>query len=374
MFEELTQAAIHHAREHHGVQLDLESIALLDRILDDERSIGDLSSLESLVLCYGAWVGQYLIRNRDGQWVGLHEPTPPRVSIAGIRYSPMDAVRRRLVDPKNPKLLELIESATTKSLSNEDLARITDRNRMAWDQMGSDSRFVHQEAFSLDREALLESIDPWLRNEPHLGGKNLLCLGAGGGMHSPIFASLGMNVTVVDLSERQLDLDRRLAIRLGLSICTVRTSLDHLAAFEENSFDLVIQPVSMSYVSNCQAAYQEVARVLRPEGLYLVQHKNPVSLQARSRSDERGFTIDRSRNAGPILDPSSDPSPYREHETYEFLHTLDSLIGDLCRCGFSIEDFQEPVRDDAWAPVGTQAYRANFIPPYFKIKARRQRT
>ncbi len=372
MFEDLAEAAIHHARERHGIQLNLESIALVDQILDHERSTLDPLELESLVLCYGAWLGQYLIRNREGQWVGLNEPTPPRILIDGVRYSPLDTVRRRLVDPQAPQLAKLIESRITKPLSREDMTQIIEKNRAAWDRLVSDRRFVHPEGNRLDREALLESIDPWLISEPHLEGKNVLCLGAGGGMHSPIFAALRMIVTVVDTSERQLEQDLRLAENLGLSISTVQTSLDNLSSFEDSSFDFVIQPVSMSYVPDCRAAYQEIARVLRTDGLYLVQHKNPVSLQASDRNDDHGFVIKRSMNDGRKLEPSNEPSPYREHETYEFLHTLESLIGELCRCGFVIEDFQEPIRDDAWAPIGTQEYRANFIPPYFKIKARRQ--
>ncbi len=44
-------------------------------------------------------------------------------------------------------------------------------------------------------------------------GKQVLCLAAGGGRHSSLYASAGAVVTVVDLSPAMLDLDRAAAKR-----------------------------------------------------------------------------------------------------------------------------------------------------------------
>lgn len=372
MYEHFAEAAIHHARDRYAIGHEQLSLALVDRILDNERATLDASELESLVLCYGAWFGDYLVRRFEGCWVGLDEPTPPRICIDRVRYSPMDAVRRRLVDSRASTLATLAVRLDHRPVNDKDDKQLAEYNRAAWDLLVEDARFVAQEEFLVDREVLRESLDPWIKSEPHLTNKNVLCLGAGGGMHSPMLASLGMQVTVVDISEQQLELDQRLADRYGLAISTVQTSLDDLSQFENSSFDIVVQPVSMSYVPDCRKAYQEIARVLRPDGLYVVQHKHPLSLQANSRSDETGLLIERSLREGLTLQPTDTFSPYREQKTYEFLHSLETLIGELCRCGFVIEDFQEPVRDDAWATPGSQEHRANYIPPYFKIKARRQ--
>lgn len=63
---------------------------------------------------------------------------------------------------------------------------------------------------TLDEAAARARLDP----EGRLGdlrGKNVLCLAGGGGQQSVAFALLGANVTVVDLSEEQLQTDRAAA-------------------------------------------------------------------------------------------------------------------------------------------------------------------
>ena len=63
---------------------------------------------------------------------------------------------------------------------------------------------------------------------------------------------------------------------------------------------------------------------------------------------------------------------YREEGTTEYLHRLEDLVGGLCTCGFVIEDLREPRRADYTVDVAHFGYRGRFIPPYLRIKARRQ--
>jgi hypothetical protein len=69
--------------------------------------------------------------------------------------------------------------------------------------------------------------------------------------------------------------------------------------------------------------------------------------------------------------PAVEDRDHREAGTQEFLHPLSELVGGLCRSGFVIEDLNEPCLGDAWAPRGSSAHRAAFLPPYLKLKARR---
>jgi len=126
-----------------------------------------------------------------------------------------------------------------------------------------------------DRDAARAALDEWLRDEP-LDGKSLLCLGAGGGRQGPLHALAGATVTVVDVSERQLDHDRKAGLK------TLCASMDKLEGLAAGSFDIVVQPVSSCYVADLDRVHAEVARVLRPGGLYIVQHKQPASLQSSS--------------------------------------------------------------------------------------------
>jgi hypothetical protein len=55
----------------------------------------------------------------------------------------------------------------------------------------------------------------------------------------------------------------------------------------------------------------------------------------------------------------------------EYLHTLEALIGALCRSGFAIEDFVEPPHGRKDAPRNSFAERSRYVAPYLRMKARR---
>jgi SAM-dependent methyltransferase len=349
-----------HAREEYGLNLGPDSLADVDRILMAEVQRGGPDVRQTLTVSFGAWLGRWCLRRWKARWVGLFEPAAPRILIQGISFSPIDAVRRRLLDPSSPPLpqvLSQIDELIRKQAELRD--RAPDANKAAWDALAEDPRFAGG-APPADRDEALASLDEWLRDES-IKNRALLCLGAGGGRQGPLHALAGADVTVVDVSERQLDHDRRAGLR------TVCASMDKLDALADASFDFVVQPVSTSYVADLDRVHAEVARVLKPGGLYIVQHKQPASLQASAGTP---YFI-----AVPCADGHAlpdQPAPHREAGTTEFVHSLESLLGGLCRAGFVIEDFREPPRADASAPAGEAGHRAWHLPPYLKIKARRR--
>ena len=91
-------------------------------------------------------------------------------------------------------------------------------------------------------------------------GLDVLCLAAGGGWQSILYASAGANVTVVDLSPSMLRLDEREATRRQLAVRTVQASMDDLSVLGDESFDVVHQPVSTCYVPQLLPVYGEVAQ------------------------------------------------------------------------------------------------------------------
>ena len=350
-----------HAREEHGVTLGPDGAAAADRILRAEAGLADAQRRDLLSACYGAWLGWLAIQRGDARWVGLSEPAAPRILASGLVFSPMDAARRRLEDPASPTLPETLQRLD--AWSREQAAfrsRASTRNKEAWDALSADPRFAGAEGLPKDGVSARAALDEWLRDEP-LEGKALLCLGAGGGRQGPLHALAGAAVTVVDVSERQLDHDRKAGLK------TLCASLDKLEGLEAASFDIVVQPVSSCYVPDLDRAHAEVARVLRPGGLYIVQHKQPAALQASSGS---AYVLGFPCAEGAALPDQT--AAHREPGTTEFVHGLDALIGGLCHAGFVIEAFSEPARADAAAPPGSPGHRAWFLPPYLKIKARRR--
>jgi SAM-dependent methyltransferase len=244
-----------------------------------------------------------------------------------------------------------------------------DHNRRAWNRRAREgARFAQPVEDAALRESLEKlNSDGWLGD---LTGKRVLCLAAGGGTQSIQYASLGAQVTVVDISPGMLALDRQAAAERGLAVRTIEASMDDLSALAAASFDVVIQPVSTCYVPDVMAVYREVARVVVPGGVYISQHKQPVSLQADVAASPRGYElIEPYYRQGPL--PPVEGSLHRETGTLEFLHRWELLLGGMCRAGFVIEDLTEPRHADPQAAPGTFKHRSLFVAPYVRVKARR---
>jgi SAM-dependent methyltransferase len=247
---------------------------------------------------------------------------------------------------------------------------LQDHNRKAWDARArAEERFTRpapDEQFG-DPLAAVDAAG-WLG--PSIAGRRVLCLAAGGGRQSALYAAAGAEVTVVDLSAEMLAIDRQVAAERGLAIRTIEASMDDLSTLSPESFDIVVQPVSTCYVPDVLAVYRQVARVIVPGGVYISQHKQPASLQASVQPSPRGYEIvEPYYRRGPL--PASAPSSHREAGTLEFLHRLEELIGGMCRAGFAIEDVIEPMHADESAVPGSFAHRSRYVAPYIRIKARR---
>lgn len=249
---------------------------------------------------------------------------------------------------------------------------VHDHNREAWDELARQQVPLARPAGEKEFAKPQFIINPFGWVDFEVRGRKVLCLAAGGGKHSALFAAAGAETTVVDISPAMLDLDRKIAAERGFRVNVVEASMDNLAALPEAHFDLVVQPVSTCYVPSILPVYREVARVTAPGGLYISQHKQPLNLQASLRLSTIGYPLlEPYYRSGP-LPPVPEGSALRESGTLEFLHRWDELLGGLCRAGFVIEDTFEPKHGDAAAAPGSFGHRCWFVPPYFAMKARRK--
>ncbi len=245
-----------------------------------------------------------------------------------------------------------------------------DTNQQAWNRLADSGSLFARVATDEECRAPLKVLDGrgWLPES--VAGLNVLCLASGGGWQSILYAAAGANVTVVDLSESMLKLDSREAKRRRFQIQTVQTSMDDLSMFADESFDIVHQPVSTCYVPDLKPVYAGIARVIRSHGLYISQHKQPVSLQISHRNERQQFVIGiEYYHEGPL--PQQQDTSYRESGATEYLHRLEQIVGDLCLTGFVIEDLREPKRANYQVDVSHFGYRGRFVPPYVRMKARR---
>ncbi|SFH85667.1 class I SAM-dependent methyltransferase [Planctomicrobium piriforme] len=243
-------------------------------------------------------------------------------------------------------------------------------NQKAWDQLAlANSQFA---AVATDAECAqpLLTLDKrgWLPGS--VKGLDVLCLAAGGGWQSILYAVAGARVTVVDLSEEMLNRDREQARLRNLDIRILQASMNDLSQLEAASFDIVHQPVSTCYVPKIREVYAQIARVLRQRGIYISQHKQPTSLQVVERDTRNRYVIGVPYYHGDPL-PAVRDTAYREPGAVEYLHRWEELVGELCRAGFVIEDLVEPRRGDPKAKPGNFKHRGMFVAPYVRIKARR---
>ena len=245
-----------------------------------------------------------------------------------------------------------------------------EHNRRAWDaRVRRQERFTRPAADE-DFADPLATVDGlgWLGGD--IRGKRLLCLAAGGGRQSALYAAAGAEVTVVDISAGMLELDRQVAADRGFHVRTVEASMDNLQALEAGEFDLVVQPVSTCYVPRIDLVYEQVARVMQVGGIYISQHKQPGSLQADIKASRLGYELTEPYYRQDPL-PDVQGSRHREEGTLEYLHRWEELVGFLCRSGFVLEDLVEPLHADPEAVAGSFEHRSWYVAPYVRFKARR---
>jgi SAM-dependent methyltransferase len=149
-------------------------------------------------------------------------------------------------------------------------------NQSRWDELARSNVAFARPLLDLDQESARQIIDPHgLFGD--LAGKQVLCLASGGGQQSAAAGLLGAQVTVFDLSPAQLERDRLAAEHFGLQVRAVQGDMRDLSAFLADTFDVVWQGYSINFVPDVQPVFQEVARVLRPGGFYLLELGNPFT-------------------------------------------------------------------------------------------------
>ena len=88
-------------------------------------------------------------------------------------------------------------------------------------------------------------------------GKKILGLACGGGQQGPAFASKGYDVTIMDFSKSQLEKDEMVANREGLKISTFQGDMTKPFPFENETFDIVFNPVSNAYIEDLENMYRK---------------------------------------------------------------------------------------------------------------------
>ena len=100
-------------------------------------------------------------------------------------------------------------------------------------------------------------------------GKRVLGLASGGAQQMPIMAALGAQCTVLDYSTRQCESELEVSQREGYDINVVQADMTQPLPFADDSFDLILHPVSNCYIEQVEPVFRECFRVQSSGGSFL---------------------------------------------------------------------------------------------------------
>ncbi len=259
-------------------------------------------------------------------------------------------------------------------------------NRDRWNALAEAGVPYAQPLLDLTPETAREWLNSQVGTLPGGGssdwaGKDVLCLASGGGQQTAVFGLLGANVSILDLSDAQLERDRQAAAHYQYPIRIEQGSMDDLGAFEDDSFDLVWHPYAINFFPDFTPVFDEVRRVLRPGGLYRLQFNNPFRA---GLTDEdwhgSGYLIKKPYVEGAEMWPDGDVWTVEGDDgriqrivgPKEFNHTLGGIINGLIGRGFVLRGLWEDygrTAPDIHAEPGSWAHFIAVAPPYMAVWA-----
>lgn len=228
------------------------------------------------------------------------------------------------------------------------------------------------EAFRAYREGEADALPEPCSDDPanriamaQARGKDVLCLGAGGGQQSALFGLLGANVTVLDLCEGQLAGDRTAAAHYGYEVTAIQGDMRDLSALPHGSFDIVYG-TGTCYIPDVCQVFAGVGRVLRTAGIYRADFMNSATeFVDRTDWDGVGYRITR---------PYAQRERCRPDGAMEFRNYLGEVFTGLLDAGFEISRVCEPFDElpQAHAEPGSYAHWRAFIGGGFTVIARKR--
>lgn len=253
-------------------------------------------------------------------------------------------------------------------------------NKERWEELAGAGVAYSRPFLDLTPERARQLVDPHgLIGE--IVGKQVLCLAGGGGQQSVAFGLLGAQVTVLDISETQLQRDQQAAQHYGLTLTTVQGDMRNLACFGDAIFDVVWHAHSINFVPDPHQVFDEVRRVLCTGGLYHLSFHNPFTHGVdETKWNGVGYPLNQIYRDGelPLAEIFANPDWTIEDEQgvvrqvkgpREFRHTLSTLLNGLISRGFVLLRFDEAAEGNPDAEPGSWDHYLAVITPYLELWA-----
>jgi SAM-dependent methyltransferase len=205
---------------------------------------------------------------------------------------------------------------------------------------------------------------------PPFEGTKILGLASGGGQQMPLFALLGADCTIMDLSDKQLESERIVSAREGYDINIVKADMTLALPFADNSFDVIFHPVSNCYIEDVHHVWRECFRILRPGGTLLSGLDNGINYLFDKDEAGQPLIVTNPLPFNPLRDPNLMEKSIKDDDGVQFSHTFDEQIGGQLQAGFIItaayEDYNEACDQDTNLEFATAKMR---IPTFWATRA-----
>lgn len=190
---------------------------------------------------------------------------------------------------------------------------------------------------------------------PDVRGKRVLDAACGPGVYAEWLLSHGAEVVGVDASPKMVALARA---RLGDEIDIRRADLSKPLSFlDDESFDVVLSPLTMEYIEDWHSTFREFYRVLRPGGHFILSVSHPFFDYTYFKSNNyfetelvgsewRGF------------------NPVKVHMP-SFRRSLEATLNPIIEAGFRLEKLLEPKPTEEFKEADPKGYQKLLEQPGF---------
>jgi SAM-dependent methyltransferase len=173
-------------------------------------------------------------------------------------------------------------------MSSSELSGHAARNREVWDR-DADAYQRHHADFIGQPEprwGMWQLPESELQILGAVAGKDVLELGCGAAQWSILLAAQGARVVGLDNSERQLEHARRALAEAGLEFPLVHASAESVP-LPDASFDIVFADHGANRFADPYRVVPEVARLLRPGGIFAFSESAPFELMCWDEDSDR---------------------------------------------------------------------------------------
>ena len=208
-----------------------------------------------------------------------------------------------------------------------------------------------------------------------LEGKRVLSLAGGGGWDAILFAELGADTTLVDISATQLATVRRLAAKRRTALEIIRADMRDLHILGSGEFDVVFHQHSLVFVPDAARVIAEVARVLAGAGTYVFSTMHPATFLFYEGWTGSGWLPKKSYfsdAAVPVLQPTWEFDDIKvQAPTYEYAHRIEDLVNACVAVGLSVDGLWEWSPSYAGGPAGSDEALERQLPAFIQIRAKK---